>query len=616
MKKYIILLGFGLCMLTLTSCLKEYLDRAPDAGLTEKDVFTKYENFKKYFDAVYGQGPSNLKGVYGKGAYNIKNAFPLFFSLWGYQHTWEAMTDMSDLGRLSSAHTIKAGMMGNPSSFTYNEGARPIMGSMFRIIRISNLTIQNLGMLTDATQQEKDDLKAQAHFVRAFAHFTLFRIWGGMPYITKALDADDQWDIPRLPKHETLMRIAADMDTAVVLFEKAGLMRRDAGPGQAGNLNSPDQFRPNGTAAKGLRARALLYAASPLNNKNGVKDWEDAAKANWDAIKVAEQFGFTLLSAADYKTNFVGAPYTNEQLWGWYAGTRSYNEGSMFSLIPGVFANKPLTWTESPTQNTVDKFETRFGEPLNTAADRDAAIAAGHYKEQDPYANRDPRFYIDIIHNQSPAIGWQNGKAQIWYQTVNGKTQYSELLNQSYAGITHTGYYNRKYWGNQSVKNQIKPDYTDPIIRLAELYLNYAEAANEAYGPNTPAPGATMTAVQAINVIRARVNMPDVLAAFTTDKNKFRERIKNERNVELCFEGHYFHDIRRWKDAPVTMAGPLYGMDIEKVPVSATYPTGFKYTRIKLPAERQSTWKDAMYYFPFEQEDMFKMKNFTFNEVW
>ena len=94
---------------------------------------------------------------------------------------------------------------------------------------------------------------------------------------------------------------------------------------------------------------------------------------------------------------------------------------------------------------------------------------------------------------------------------------------------------------------------------MGELYLNYAEAANEAYGPQyrcTQMP--SMTAVQAINVIRNRIGQPDVLAQFKADKDIFRSRIKNERTIELCFEGHYYHDIRRWKDAPVVMAGPAY----------------------------------------------------------
>lgn len=620
MKKYTIsFLSVLFSLLIFTSCQK-YLDKSPESTFTEQDVFSKYENFKKFFNDVY-------EGYYDGGDYNIKLGFSLYFSMWDRKFSWDALSDMSDAGRMRENQTIKGGTMSSLVEYFTNTQAisssggnqRPILGSMFSIIRVSNITLQKINLLKDATQQDVDDLIAQAHFVRAFAHFTLFKVWGPMPYITKPLGPSDQWDIPRLSKHETLMRIAADLDTAFTYYEKAGMMRRDNPVvGGAGHLNSPDQYRPNGVAAKALKARVLLYAASPQNNELGDQDWQEAAKSNWDAIKLAEQWGYFLLTAANYKNNFNFTNYSDEQIWGWAAGTYNYGHARMAGLMNGVFAaNKTTASGECPTQNTVDKFETKWGEPLTTAAERTTAIAAGHYKDQDPYANRDPRFYFDIIYNEAPLTGYTTAK--IYYQMVGGSAVYSELLDQTYAGITKTGYYQRKTWGEQSVKNNISPLYTDPVIRLTELYLNYAEAANEAYGPNTSAPGATLSAVQAINLIRNRVAMPPVLPTYAADKDQFRLRIKNERTVELCFEGHYYFDIRRWKDAPVTMAGPLMGMDIEKLAAGynpVTYPKGYRYTRMALPAERQSRWKDAMYYFPFSTQDNYKLKTFTPNELW
>jgi hypothetical protein len=153
-------------------------------------------------------------------------------------------------------------------------------------------------------------------------------------------------------------------------------------------------------------------------------------------------------------------------------------------------------------------------------------------------------------------------------------------------------------------------------MRLAELYLNYAEAANEAYGPNGSAPGATLTAVQALNVIRTRAGQPNVKAAFTVSTATLRPRIRNERSVEFAFEGHYYHDIRRWMDAPAAYSSTLYAMDIEKVTTSATYPIGYRHTRRALPADRQPKWIEPMYYLPFNTEDNFKMKKFVPNIVW
>ncbi|NJO68707.1 MAG: RagB/SusD family nutrient uptake outer membrane protein [Bacteroidetes bacterium] len=617
MKKYIILFTFlGLSLILSTSCMEEYLDKAPESGLTTEEVFSRHDNFKKFFYAVY----EGRKQYNGWDEYNIKNAYYLRFNTWDQKYTWEGLTDWSESARYMEGHSIKSGQISSIiNKFTYDGDRKPILESMFLCIRICNITLQNIHLLKDVEQVEIDDYMAQAHFVRAYCHFELFRIWGPMPYLTKPLNPGDQYDIPRLSKFETLTSIAADLDTAVSYFEKAGRMRRDPGPGITGHLNDPNQARPNGVAAKALKARALLYAASPLNNDKGQKAWEDAAVANWEALQEALKYNYALMSFADYKRNYVNSRYTNEQLWGWYAGNWNHTNGNLQCIQSAIFhgSTGSTFGGESPTQNAVDKFETRWGDPLTTQAERDDAVALGHYNEQDPYANRDPRLTIDILYNQAPNLtGWTGGKAQIYFEMKNGSPVYSELLNQSYLSWSRTGYYNRKTWGEKSSKNQGNVDYTASLIRLAELYLNYAEAANEAYGPNTAAPGATLTALQAVNLIRARVNMPEVLAKYTGNKDDFRARVKNERVIELCFEGHYFHDIRRWKDAPKAYAGPIYGMSIEKVPVSASYPTGFKYTRALLGAERQTQWKEAMYYFPFNTEDNYKMKNFVPNEVW
>ena len=613
MKKYIsLLVGIVLLPVIFSSCLESYLDKSPDAGLTTDDVFRKLDNFKSFFLAVYdGKGSDGNQ-------YNIKMGYPFYFCQWGQKCTFEDFTDCADGGRLGMPNSMKNGLA-SPSIdlWTYQRNSRPILGAMFQVIYICNITLQNIHLL-QADQATIDDYTAQAHFVRAFAHFELLRFWGGMPYQTKVMEATDQWDIPRLSRHETLLRIAADMDTAAIIFAKAGLMRRDNPvPGAPGNLTNADQARPNGVAAKAYKARAMLYAASPLNNELGVKDWEEAAKASWEAINVATQYGYALQPGAKYNDNYTNVQYTNEQIWAWDAGKKSYTDGTLQSTLPGMFNSSIGSSPECPTQNFVDKFETKYGEPLNTQADRDAATAAGHYDEQNPYANRDPRFDIDIIYNQAPnIIGWTNSKAQMYYTTVNGAAVYAELLDHLYAGYTRTGYYQRKIWGGQSVKNNFAAQYTDPLMRLGELYLNYAEAANEAYGPNGSAPGASMTALQAVNLIRNRIGQPNILAQYTGSLEALRPRIKNERNIELCFEGHYFHDIRRWKDAPTAYAGPLMGVDIEKVAVSTTYPIGFRHTRIPLTADRQTSWKDAMYYLPFATSDIYKMKNFVPNVAW
>ena len=129
-----------------------------------------------------------------------------------------------------------------------------------------------------------------------------------------------------------------------------------------------------------------------------------------------------------------------------------------------------------------------------------------------------------------------------------------------------------------------------------------------------------LSALDAVNLVRARVNMPPVRDEYTVAPDIFRERIRNERNVELCYEGHhYFYDIRRWKIAPLTMdssVNPLYGMYVEKCEVSPEHPAGRKYERRKLAENRQGVWKDCMYYLPFPDSEALKMKNFVNNPAW
>jgi len=618
MKKYIILFLTILGgTLFLTSCLEEYLDKAPESGLTADAVFAKYENAFKYLDYCFVPTTSgNASGVFATSELSITAQGSL---------DYDCVVDFCDAGRVMWWAYHKWGPLGDN-----NVHFGPILPSHFRKIRIANIFLENVGKLTDGNQEDIDDLIGRAYFVRGFCHFEVFRLWGAMPYLTKPVGSDDIWDIPRLSKRETMIKVAADMDTAFTYFEKAGKIRRDALPGQVGHLNASDQKYPNGVTAKAYKARALLYAASPLNNPtNNIEDWKAAAIASWDAIKVAEQNGYALLSPADYTKNYVGTTYTNEMLWGHYYGNVRYNTGITKQPYNGVFCNhKTNNSGLCPTQGTVDMWETKWGDPLNTQTYRDAAAALGHYNEQDPFVNRDPRFYIDIIYNGATIPGY--GTAKIYFEMVGGVQTWAELVDPAYAGITRTGYYVRKIWGGQSIKNDITVQTTCAMIRLGELYLNYAEAANEGFGPTTPATGATMTAVDAINFIRnggtsatgqaitrwTTAELAPVQSQFTTSTDAFRPRIKNERNIELSWEGHYYYDIRRWKDAPVTMAGPLMGNMAEKVPVSAEYPTGYKYTRLPLSDDRQSRWFDAKYYLPFTSADYYKMKSFDPGQVW
>ena len=617
MRKKIILMCLAVGGFLFPSC-EDYLDVSPEAGLTEEEVFGKYANISKFFNAVY----------YGRDGRNIITSYPVYLNYWDQRWGINYITDIEDIGR-DSWNAVKQGILASHiEKLCYDGARRPMWDAMFRSIRVSNLLLENSHKVQDApSPADVEDLRGQAYFVRAYCHMILANYWGPMPYLDFAITGDDAWDYPRLSKNETYRRIANDLDSAFVTFNKINLNRRDPAPGESGHLEDPWQERPAGMTAKALRSRVLLYAASPLNNANGKKDYEDAAKAAWEAIQLAQENHYTLMPMAEYSKNFRGQKYTNEQIWAYNIGTNvGFGHQLVDRLGSGIRANKTSYRAGlNPTQNVVDMYETKWGDALNTEADRKAAAALGHYNEQDPYANRDPRFYANIFYNQAPVpwpkvdSGEKSNTMNIYYTRTSSGFKYATHLKQNYSGVTHTGYYARKVLGDVNYQNQISTSYTDPLIRLVELYLNYAEAANEAYGPNGKAPGANLSAVDAINIVRDRAGLPSVAAKYTTSAEAFRERIRNERTVEFDQEGaHRYFDIRRWKIAPQVMNMNLMGVNIEKVDVSEEYPTGFKYERYVLPTNHQGKWKDEMYYLPLSKNDYYKFKLFdvSLNPIW
>ena len=177
--KKLILLVLAACSAIAPACT--FLDIDPETGLDENQVFSTWDNFKAYFNNVY----EGRTGQSGSGDnINIKLGYPLYLDFSDRRFTWNALTDMCDGGRWLRAQQIKAGALGaNVSEWTTTTSRRPISYSMFRIIRVANKCIENIDMVQNAKQIDKDDLIGQAYFVRAFAHFTLCRIFGGMPYL-------------------------------------------------------------------------------------------------------------------------------------------------------------------------------------------------------------------------------------------------------------------------------------------------------------------------------------------------------------------------------------------------------------------------------------------------
>lgn len=619
MKKLIISL-FAVLGLCGSSC--SYLDMSPDLGIQEEDIFTSYNNTWQYFQTVYYREFSGHAAGSTVRYRNIFMAAPMIMDMNENRYSFYVFTDAADTGRKGGLSVKKGSFNTTFQQFFCNDApkGRPLFQVMFEIIRICNKTIANVDRMADATPEQHDDLLGQAHFIRGFAYFTLCCYFGGMPYMTETLGADDEWDLPRLSAYETFVRCAEDFGTAYEYMKAAGTLRRDGLPGTEGNLTGEGTRYPNGVTAKAMQGRALLFAASKLNNRYGESDWRAAAEVCAEAITLAGEWGYSMEPIKNWSNNFTVGPRTNEQLWAMaHLGKSNGKNGRTSCLLAQPQNNHSKGAGTCPTQNYVDKFETKWGDPLETEDDRRAAVAAGHYDDQNPYANRDPRFDLTVVHDGMKVEGSAGSDVINIYRKQDGTYPTSKVSknNRSFgwprytsttAGHSNTGYYLRKYWDGKYNTSYLQ---IDPIIRVAELYLNYAEAVNEYAGPQGTAGGLALTALDAVNKVRERAGMPNVQERFTADRDTFRPRIYNERNVELAYEGHhYFRDSRRWRTCEQSMTQKLYGMDIELVGGKK------KYTRFELEDARQPTWKPCMYYFPLPADEATKMKNFVNNDYW
>jgi hypothetical protein len=263
-----------------------------------------------------------------------------------------------------------------------------------------------------------------------------------------------------------------------------------------------------------------------------------AAAAAWDMIQLADQGYYSLVPFSNYQDNFCKNdgtyPWTTETIFmkmEWTAATRG--EAFLGTKLGRVYTPSRMLGNsscEGVNQLYVDKFEMADGSRYQTAYDTDNVRR---------WDDRDPRFRM--------SIGTDRYKWGLAAQTVLRLWNTPATSDKTTDRIP-TCYIVKKYWplgANAFDRIYTNALFRTPLMRLADVYLIYAEAVNEAYGPDGSVPGASLTAVGAVNKIRQRAGMPDVTAA-ATGYDSFRDLVRNERNVELCFEGHYWDDIRRW----------------------------------------------------------------------
>ncbi|WP_207434809.1 RagB/SusD family nutrient uptake outer membrane protein [Sabulibacter ruber] len=552
MKSKIISLALSLLILLAMSCEQDFLDKGPEEDLTLDEVFAERQYAESFLTSAY----FNLPEMMNPADWPARNPFT------------GASDEMEITYKGAYAHLLNSGAWN--SDYTVPD----IWGFNYEGIRKLNIFLDNVHkvpLVQGFTEEDRQRWIGEATFLRAFYHFFIMRIHGPIPIMNRTWGVDEEFDaIRRQPLEEVVNFIAQECDKAAQT-----LPMRNTGP-MVG--------RATKAAAVALKARVLLYAASPLYNENvpaefrALKNddgtllfpqaykpekWNAAAQAAKEAIDMVEGGGYTLYKAAnnDPVTSYLELfmrNWNDEVLFARNLGFYGHFERQANPLSHGGFS------ILCPTQEHVDAYQMANGEsPIlgynpdgspninpNSGYTEQGFSTTAHPKGYYPtdvsnmYVNREPRFYANISFSGSM---WKGRRLEFWNTGLDGRSRGGSDYNIS-------GYLMRKMVDPNSVTFQDRFALRSWIFfRVGELYLNYAEALNEAQGP-------VADVYTYVNRIRERAGLPGLPAGLS--KEQMRERIRHERRIELAFEAHRYFDTRRWKIAENIDNKPIHGMNI------------------------------------------------------
>lgn len=555
---------FCLSMIMFSACDDDFLD-IESTDLTDDVIWSDPALAESYILSLYTSiRLTNREAGIGAGDGASAGLTRGFF--WAM---FSSVTDETVYSNDDDTYTIQRGEM-SPNNFGFVGTA---WGRHYRGIRECNVALARIPDL-ELPDQSITELLAEVRFIRAFRYVQLLRSYGGVPIMQDATpgledDFSDLYD--RSTVNETVAYINGELDFAIANL-----------PSKA----SQETGRANMESAMGLRSRLLLIAASPLftdgapglgtnNGLNGgsTTTWQEAANA---ADQVMALGTLSLVDNLDtdpvenYRLFFL-QDQTQEDLL-----IRDYNANSRaFGGLEKMNAPNSLGgWAgNGPMQNFVDDFEMSNGLPIDDPA--------SGYDPDDPYTDRDPRFYATVVYDGA------NLRGSILDITVDAGTGQN---------LSRTGYFMRKFIDEGSDLNDWDNTGREAswrYIRYAEILLNFAEAQNEANGPTAPGSQSGMTPLQAVNMVRNRAGMPDLPGGISQDD--LRQRIRNERRIELFMEEHRYYDVRRWLIAEQTE-----GIPARKVVRTAT---GYDFTQ---PADNMGpkTFRIQNYWVPIPINDI------------
>ena len=474
-----------------------------------------------------------------------------------------------------------------------------------------------------------DRLKGEAFGLRAILYLYLLQAHGGyaedgklygVPLLTKPEDGSSDFNQPRALFSECVKQCFADCDSAMALlpYEYKDIANESEIPAKylalganfsGYNLVFGDKARGLVSAkiAEAVKAQVALLAASPaFRDQSGVTSAEAATLCANVLKRIGGLSGFDPTGNTWYRNKNKLEPSASEMpeiLWREDRHKNADQERENFP--PTLYGSGRV----NPSQNLVDAFPMRNGLPITDAK--------SGYDPKNPYANRDPRLEDDILFN-----GTIFRKAEIITGTYpNDKNETDDNIN-SISTSTRTGYYLKKLLRDDVSplsSSLIEQQHIYPRIRYTEIFLAYAEAANDAWGPKADPTGVGFTAYDVIKAIRSRAGLAtneyglplsegDVyLEECAGDKGKMTNLIRNERRIELCFENKRFWDLRRWQM-------PL-NETVKGVKIDRNEETGvLTYTVIDVEERKyDSTYQ---WYGPIPKGEVLKWSNLVQNKGW
>ena len=624
--------------MSLVSC-EAYLDKEPESTVSEETAFVNFRNFQGFVEEIYNCIPDKEKC----------NWCPSWN--WGDDEVFntnanDRMTNQVDLGNFRAwMNTGNWLYKGSSSSTSTNKFDHSLWPHSWYCIRKANVGLKALenGMLVNATQEEKDLIAGQLYFFRAWWHFELINWFGGLPYIDKAFEANDPLDLPRLTYQECAMKAAEDFRKAADLLP---INWDNTAAGKA--TFNKNELRINKVMALAYLGKCYLWAASPLmehgaqtggaNTYNYNQDFaQKAADALGELLNLVEsgqtqyalaEFNYSDIynhtKAPDATTSYSDNFYTRKQNWrqpgtveAIFRGPSPDYNGSNWNTtkvfgpkVDGVVGHDVVI--HQPTANAVEMYGMANGLPIDHPE--------SGYDPNFPFKDRDPRFYHDIVFDGFKYI---NGQPETW-----AHLQYCELFEggnmRDVATGSRTGYFIQKLVPHTC--NEIDREYDWgsalhtylPYMRLADVYLLYAEATAVVGGRDGKSSKCSLTSVDAINKLRDRVGAGHVDASFTG--NAYMDEIRRERAVELMFEGHRFNDLQRWlllTEAPYTQK---YSHEFTRVNDADWYksndPKDAQVVGLRKQLILERNFDTKHYWFPLPDSEVYLYEAFPQNPGW